>query len=237
MAVNFQPLYVMASAGERAIEQLDKTTNNISNANTAGFKKVIIREMSQKIPENFPPSDNLFVFPRFLDSSTLNTPGSIIKTDNPLDVAIEGEGFFTVDTGVGRLYTRNGHFSISSDGFLVTSSGGYLVDENGQRIRLNQNGIIDITKDGTIYQDNQLVGKLRIVNLQNIVHFGDSYYNGQETLISNYSVNQGYLESSNVEIVKEMVEMINSHRRFDIYMNVLKSLDTLEGKVNELGKA
>lgn len=237
MAVNFQPLYVMASAGERAIEQLDKTTNNISNANTAGFKKVIIREMSQKIPENFPPSDNLFVFPRSLDSPTLNTAGSIIKTDNPLDVAIEGEGFFTVDTGVGRLYTRNGHFSISSDGFLVTSSGGYLVDENGQRIRLNQNGRIDITKDGTIYQDNQLVGKLRIVNLQNIVHFGDSYYNGQETLISNYSVNQGYLESSNVEIVKEMVEMINSHRRFDIYMNVLKSLDTLEGKVNELGKA
>lgn len=237
MGVNFQPLYILAAGGERAMEQLDKATNNIANANTTGFKKTIIREMSQKIPDNVSPTDNLFVFPKFLDSPTLNSQGSIVKTDNPLDVAISGEGFFTVETGSGRLYTRNGHFSISADGFLISSSGGYVLSENGQRIKLNQNGRIDIAKDGTVYQDNQAVGRLRVVNLQNIKHFGDSYYTGQESLTVNYTINQGYIESSNVEIVKEMVEMINSHRRFDMYMNMLKSLDMLEGKVNDIGKA
>ncbi|MEZ0323929.1 MAG: flagellar hook basal-body protein [Hydrogenothermaceae bacterium] len=237
MAVNFQPIYILASGGERVLEQLDITTNNISNANTTGFKKVLMREMSQKIPENLPPASDLFVFPRFMDSPTLNIQGSSIKTDNPLDVAIEGDGFFTVETGRGRLYTRNGHFNISSDGFLVTSSGGYLLDENGKRIKLNQNGRIDITREGFIYQNGQQIGRLRIVNLQNLSHVGDSYYTGQESPAGNYRIHQGYLENSNVEIVKEMVNLINSHRRFDIYMNLAKSLDMLEGKVNDIGKA
>ncbi|MCX7760813.1 MAG: flagellar hook basal-body protein [Hydrogenothermaceae bacterium] len=237
MAVNFQPVYILASGGERALEQLSTATNNISNANTTGFKKLLVREMSQKIPENLPPASDLFVFPRFMDSPTLNKQGNLIKTDNPLDVAIEGDGFFTVETGVGRLYTRNGHFNISSDGFLVTSSGGYLLDENGNRIRVNQNGRIDITREGFIYQDGQQIGKLRVVNLQNLSHVGDSYYTGQESPAGNFKINQGYLENSNVEIVKEMVNLINSHRRFDIYMNLVKSLDMLEGKVNDIGKA
>lgn len=237
MAVNFQPIYVLASGGERALEQLDNVTNNISNANTSGFKKVLIREMSQKIPENLPPLDSLFVFPRFIDSPTLNSQGPLIKTENPFDVAIQGEGFFTVETGIGRFYTRNGHFAISSDGFLVTSSGGYILDENNQRIRLNPNQRVEITKDGAIYQEGEQVARIRVVNLQNLSHVGDSYYTGQELPATNYSLNQGYIESSNVEIIKEMVELITSHRRFDIYMNLIKSLDVLEGKVNEIGKA
>lgn len=237
MAVNFQPIYVLASGGERALEQLDNTTNNIANANTAGFKKVLVREMSQKIPENLPALDSLFVFPRFMDSPTINSQGPVIKTENPLDIAIQGDGFFTVETTTGRFYTRNGHLNISSDGYLVNSSGGYILSENNQRIRLNPNQRIDITKEGFIYQEGQQVAKIRVVNLQNLRHIGDSYYTGQETPAINYSLNQGYLESANVEIVKEMVELINSHRRFDIYMNLIKSLDTLEGKVNEIGKA
>lgn len=237
MAVNFQPIYVLASGGERALEQLDNITNNISNSNTTGFKKVLIREMSQKIPENLPPLDSLFVFPRFMDSQTLNTQGPVVKTDNPLDLAIQGDGFFTVETAAGRLYTRNGHFFISQEGFLVTSSGGYVLDENGQRIRLNPDQRVDITREGVIYQAGQQVARIRVTGLGNLSHAGNSYYTGQEIPVTGYSVNQGYLESSNVEIVKEMVELITSHRRFDIYMNLIKSLDMLEGKVNEIGRA
>lgn len=237
MAVNFQPIYVLASGGERALEQLDNITNNISNSNTTGFKKVLIREMSQKIPENLPPLDSLFVFPRFMDSPTLNTQGPVVKTDNPLDLAIQGDGFFTVETAAGRLYTRNGHFFISQEGFLVTSSGGYVLDENGQRIRLNPDQRVDITTEGVIYQAGQQVARIRVTGLGNLSHVGNSYYTGQEIPATGYSINQGYLESSNVEIVKEMVELITSHRRFDIYMNLIKSLDMLEGKVNEIGRA
>jgi Flagella basal body rod protein. len=72
MAINFQPIYILASGGERATEQLDTTTNNIANSNTPGFKKLLLREMSQKIPENKGKVGDLLVFPRFMDSPVLN---------------------------------------------------------------------------------------------------------------------------------------------------------------------
>ncbi len=236
MAINFQPIYILASGSERAVDQLDAITNNISNSNTPGFKKILLREMSQKIEENKGPANDLLVFPRFRDTAVINSQGSLIKTDNPLDIAIEGDGFFTVESGIGRFYTRNGHFHINQDGFLVDVNGAYILDENNQRIRL-ENSKFNITQKGEIYQNGQIIRKLRIVNLQNLEAVGNSYYTGQETQANNYSLRQGFLENANLSIIKEMTEMINSHRRFDIYMNLVKSLDMLEGKVNEIGKA
>lgn len=236
MAINFQPIYILASGGERAVGQLDTTTNNISNSSTPGFKKILLREMSQKIEENKGPANDLFVFPRFRDTPVINSQGPLVKTDNPLDIALEGEGFFTVESTIGRFYTRNGHFNINQDGFLVDINGAYVLDENNQRIRLGE-GKFDITQKGEIYQNGQIIGRLRVVNLQNLQAVGNSYYTGQETQTNNYSLRQGFLENANLSIIKEMVEMINSHRRFDIYMNLTKSLDMLEGKVNEIGKA
>ncbi len=236
MAINFQPIYILASGGERAVEQLDTVTNNISNSNTPGFKKILLREMSQKINENSGPANDLLVFPRFRDTSVINSQGPLVKTDNPLDIAIEGEGFFTVESGIGRFYTRNGHFNINQDGFLVDVNGAYVLDENNQRIKL-ENSKFEITSKGEIYQNGQILARLRIVNLQNLQSVGNSYYTGQETQTNNYSLRQGFLENANLNIIKEMIEMINSNRRFDIYMNLTKSLDALEGKVNDIGKA
>lgn len=237
MAVNFQPIYILASGGSRALEQLDNITNNVANANTSGFKKILMREMGQKIPENVGQSGDLLVFPRFRDTQVINSQGALIKTENPLDIAIEGDGFFQVESGIGRFYTRNGHFSLDREGFLVDQNGAYVLNENNQRIRLNQNGRVDITVKGEIYQNNQLIGRLKVVNLQNLQPAGNGYYIGQEVQTQRYTIKQGFLESSNVNIVKEMVEMINNHRRFDIYMNLAKSLDQIEGKLNDIGKA
>ncbi len=237
MAVNFQPIYVLASGGSRSVEQLDTITNNVANANTSGFKKILLREMSQKIPENVGQTGDLLVFPRFRDIQVINSQGSLIKTDNPLDLAIEGDGFFQVESGIGRFYTRNGRFSIDREGFLIDQNGSYVLNENNQRIRLDFNGKVNITVNGEVYQNNQLVGRLKVVNLQNLQPNGNGYYNGQEVQSQRYAIRQGFLESSNVNIVKEMVEMINNHRRFDVYMNLVKSLDQIEGKLNEIGRA
>ncbi|MGB9766185.1 MAG: flagellar hook-basal body protein [Sulfurihydrogenibium sp.] len=237
MAVNFQPIYILASGGSRAVEQLDTVTNNIANASTVGFKKILMREMSQKIPENVGQTGDLLVFPRFRDTQVLNSQGGLIKTENPLDVAIEGDGFFQVESGIGRFYTRNGHFYKDRDGFLVDQNGAYVLDINNRRIRLTGEGRVDITPNGEIYQDNQLMGRLKVVNLQNLQPAGNGYYTGQETQAQRFLVRQGFLEASNVNIVKEMVDIINSHRRFDIYMNLAKALDQLEGRLNEIGKA
>jgi flagellar basal-body rod protein FlgF len=236
MAINFQPIYILASGGERATEQLDTTTNNIANSNTPGFKKLLLREMSQKIPENKGKVGDLLVFPRFMDSPVLNFQGPLIKTENNLDLAIVGDGFFTVESVVGRYYTRNGHFSINQEGYLVDVNGAYVLDENFGRIQI-QDSKFQITPKGEIYQNGQIIGKIRVVNLQNLQAVGNSYYQGQEQQKTNFEIKQRYLEGANINIVKEMVEMINNHRRFDIYMNLAKSLDMLEGKVNEIGKA
>ncbi|ACD67255.1 MAG TPA: flagellar hook basal-body protein [Sulfurihydrogenibium sp.] len=236
MAINFQPIYILASGGERATEQLDTTTNNIANSNTPGFKKLLVREMSQKIPENKGKVGDLLVFPRFMDSSVLNFQGPLIKTENNLDLAIVRDGFFTVESAIGRYYTRNGHFSINQEGYLVDVNGAYVLDENFRRIQI-QDSKFQITPKGEIYQNGQITGKIRVVNLQNLQAVGNSYYQGQEQQITNFEIKQGYLEGANLNIVKEMVEMINNHRRFDIYMNLAKYLDMLEGKVNEIGKA
>jgi len=236
MAINFQPIYILASGGERATEQLDTTTNNIANSNTPGFKKLLVREMSQKIPENKGKVGDLLVFPRFMDSPVLNFQGPLIKTENNLDLAIVGDGFFTVESAIGRYYTRNGHFSINQEGYLVDVNGAYVLDENFRRIQI-QDSKFQITPKGEIYQNGQITGKIRVVNLQNLQAVGNSYYQGQEQQITNFEIKQGYLEGANLNIVKEMVEMINNHRRFDIYMNLAKYLDMLEGKVNEIGKA
>jgi len=236
MAINFQPIYILASGGERATEQLDTTTNNIANSNTPGFKKLLLREMSQKIPENKGKAGDLLVFPRFMDSPVLNFQGPLIKTENNLDLAIVGDGFFTVESAIGRYYTRNGHFSINQEGYLVDVNGAYVLDENFRRIQI-QDGKFQITPKGEIYQNGQITGKIRVVNLQNLQAVGNSYYQGQEQQTTNFEIRQGFLEGANLNIVKEMVEMINNHRRFDIYMNLAKSLDMLEGKVNEIGKA
>jgi flagellar basal-body rod protein FlgF len=236
MAINFQPIYILASGGERATEQLDTTTNNIANSNTPGFKKLLVREMSQKIPENKGKVGDLLVFPRFMDSPVLNFQGPLIKTENNLDLAIVGDGFFTVESAIGRYYTRNGHFSINQEGYLVDVNGAYVLDENFGRIQI-QDGKFQITPKGEIYQNGQITGRIRVVNLQNLQAVGNSYYQGQEQQKTNFEIKQRYLEGANLNIVKEMVEMINNHRRFDIYMNLAKSLDMLEGKVNEIGKA
>jgi len=138
MALNFQPIYVLASGGERALEKLDVATNNLANVNTPGFKKLLLREMSQYIP---------------------------IKTDAPFDLAIFGEGFFGVQTPNGIKYTRNGHFLRNNEGFLVDSNGNYLLDDQGKRIQITDiRSKITFLEDGSIYAGDQPLGKLMIRN-------------------------------------------------------------------------
>jgi len=235
MAINFQPIYVLATGGERALDNIDITTNNISNSSTPGFKKLLMREFSQKIPENLGKTSELFVFPRFQDSPVIVNQGALIKTDNMFDVAIQGKGFFAVQTENGVVYTRNGHFFRNAEGYLVDANGNYILDTNNQKIRLTADKVI-FSADGAVIQNNQVVAKLQIRNFQNIIPLGNGYYQGQNEIQPQYTLNQGFLESSNSNAIEEMISLINNHRRFDIYMNLIKSLDTLEGKVNEIGR-
>jgi len=237
MALSFQSLYVLAAGGERAIEQLDITANNIANVNTPGFKKILEEEMSQHVPNNRGDAYNLLVFPRFKATHVLLEQGSLKETGNPLDLAIKGEGFFAVRTKAGELYTRNGHFFIDADGRLVDSKGNPVLDIADGEIFLDGAKPVTITKDGVVYQGNERVAVLKVVSFDSVSPVGNSYYRGNgQPLPTEAEVLQGYLEMSNVDPVKEMVELINAQRRFEIYGNLIRGLDRLNHKSNEIGK-
>lgn len=238
MALNFQPIYVLATGGSRAIEELDAINNNIANVNTTGFKKLLIKEMSQRIDKNGGDSNHLFVYPRFEDSLVINTQGSIKKSDSPFDFAIQGEGYFAIKTKSGELLTRNGHFFVNGNGVLVDAMGNEVLDEQNKKIVLDSKKRVDVAKDGSIFQDGEKVAKLKIVANDKLKAVGNSYYKGTgKSVKPNFEVLQGFLESSNINPIEEMSDMIVAQRRFDIYTNLMKSLDRLEEKTNEIGKA
>lgn len=242
MAINFQPIYVLASGGERALEQIDNTTNNLANIDTSGFKKLIVRELSQKVPQNKGQKGNLLVFPRFKDTVVITTQGGLRKTDNPLDVAIQGKGFFQVETPNGVMLTRNGHFFFDKNGFLVDENGNYVLNNAGFRIALNTEQRIGtniyINQKGQIFQGNEEIGTLSIVNYEKIKPVGYTYYKPDGNQIeSEYTLLQGFLENANVNPIEEMVNLITNQRRMEIYGNLMKGLDNIEQKTNEIGRA
>ncbi len=237
MALTVQPLYVLASGGERALEDLDVITNNLANLNTPGFKRLLLEEMSQHIPENRGDANNLFIFPRFKSTPVVLSQGPLRKTGAPLDLALKGRGFFAVRAKSGELYTRNGHFFIDSLGRLVDSKGNPVLDISGNEIVFQGKGKVVITQDGVVYEGSQQVGILKIVDFNSVVPVGDSYYKGVGSpMPTDAAVLQGYLEGSNVNPVKEMVKLIEAQRVFEIYGNLMRSLDSLNLKSNEIGK-
>ena len=238
MAVNFQPIYVLASGGERALEELNITTNNIANVDTPGFKKILLKEMSQHIPKNKGNTKDLFVFPRFEDSPVVLTQGVLEKTDEPLDLAIQGDGFFNIQTPNGIVYSRDGHFFLDPEGYIVDARGNYLLDDTGNRIQLESTENLSINKFGEIYQDGELVATIKISNFVDVKPLGGTYYKPNSNEVpAEVIISQGYLEKSNVNPVKEMINLIQAQRRFEIYGNLMRSLDSMEQKANEIGKA
>ena len=237
MATTLQTLYILASGGERALEQLNITANNLANVNTPGFKKVIEEEMSQHIPDYPGDAYNLLIFPRFKTTHIVLSQGALRQTGNPLDLALKGSGFFAVMTKGGEVYTRNGHFFINPDGMLVDSKGNPVLDITDREIYLNPDLDITINEDGEIYQGGEKVAVLKIVDFQKVKALGKGYYAGIGTpQPTEASVLQGYLEDSNVNPLEELVNLINAQRRFEIYGNLLKALDALNERSNEIGK-
>jgi flagellar basal-body rod protein FlgG len=254
-------LYTSASAMLAGVMQTDVVTNNIANVNTAGYKKDLavskeFREMliyrindpnvSKFLPmPPFPPGmipigylgtgamvDNIY---------TSQEQGSVRNTGNPFDLAIMGEGFFTVDTSGGLRYTRNGSFALNANRELVTITGDRVLGENGPVILEGKK--INVDEAGGIYSDGVFVDRLRMAtfaDLNVLEKQGDSYYKPSQTadeLPMKGIVQQGFIEGANVNTVKEMVNLINVFRTYEANQKIVLAQDETLGKaVNEVGK-
>ncbi len=177
--------------------------------------------------------------------------GALKPTGNQMDVALEGQGFLEISTPQGSRMTRNGALKIDGQGRIVTTEGfpvlseGNAPPENRMIAITNQNGSqVNITEDGSIFQGNEQIGKLAVVTLDNTAAFhkvGHSQYtikpnmNVQIIPATNFKLHQGFLEASNVNIIKEMTDMIQTTRAFENTQKAIKTYDEMANKlVNEI---
>ncbi|MDF2635309.1 MAG: flagellar basal-body rod protein FlgF [Pelosinus sp.] len=242
-------IYSAASGMLAEAERTDVISNNLANANTAGFKKdvTVTKDFANILIARVNDGNEVPIIGSMgtgvmVDEVATNYTGGTVKTTgNDFDLAIEGQGFFTVETPQGIRYTRNGTLAKSTQGELVTSDGYRVLGENGPII-INGSKMT-VSGDGRVIVDNVEVGRLRMrdfADTKQLKKEGSSLVSAtddQQGQPATGSVRQGSLEMSNVNVIGEMVNLITNYRAYEINGKVVQSHDTLLGKaVNEVGK-
>ncbi len=230
-------LYVSANGMRARILQQEITANNVANLNSPGFKREVanLQELYSSLPGKQLPVLGL-------EAKTDFSPGSLQRTGDPLNLAIEGRGFFTVETAQGVRYTRKGDFSLNAEGLLVTQEGDPLLGENGP-IVVDGTGVT-IDSQGKVFVDGRLVDRLLISDFDlpyPLRREGRGLFSplGERRAkrVENPRILQGYLEASNVAPAKEMIELISLLRLYEANGKAILLQDqTLSRAVNDLGK-
>ena len=228
-------LFASASGLLAAQNMQDVTANNLANLETSGFKKdrvltesfasMYMNRLEQGERE---PVGNLGPGVRGHYTFTDHNTGPVQYTENPLDFAIEGNGFFALETPEGVRYSRDGAFSLDEAGFLVNQSGFRVLDSNGEHI----------LADEPVNPNRLLV--VDFENPQELAKQGNNLFlapaEAGEPLPGAAQVQAGYLERSNVNSVREMTRMISAIRLFKAGQTAIQAQDeTLEKAVNQVG--
>jgi len=233
-------IYSAISGNLAAMRRLDVVSNNLANANTAGFKADSLGFESLLANAKNDAQGPVYASERF---STDYAAGTLQKSDNVFDVALNGDGFFAVTTPQGTAYTRQGNFHRGPGNRLVTSDGYEVQGKNGGPITLNGSKI-DIDATGLVSMDGTPAGSIATVDFPKpyvLSKLGNSLYQPNDpqtpTTASTAEIKQGYLESSNVQVVTEMARMIEASRYFEVCSKAVKSFDDMASKAaNDLGK-
>lgn len=156
--------------------------------------------------------------------------GPLRETGDPLDVALEGQGFLVVDTPAGRRYLRGGRLTVDVQGRLATPSGHPLLDDQGRAVVVGGEGF-SLAADGTVSVDGRPVGRLAVVSLEAPVREGEGLYRGQPgARPDSTSVRQGWLEGSSVDTARTMVDALASLRAFEALQRVIRAIDESLGR-------
>lgn len=256
---------MMTAATGMEAQQLymDTISNNLSNVNTNGFKRIKVEFqdlMYQTLREPGVRNYEGSMAPAGIETGLGVRPaatqhifetGSLIQTDNPLDWAIEGEGFFQISLPNGSTaYTRDGSFKLSSDGSIVTSSGFYIspeiiIPENSTDLSVSEDGIVSVILPG---EDEQTeIGQIELVRFVNPAGlrslggnlFAMSDASGEPVVMLPGEEGTGHIlmkmsESSNVKIVDEMVNMISAQRAFEIISKAIQVGEDMMQVANNL---
>jgi flagellar basal-body rod protein FlgG len=239
-------LYIASTGMLVQREKMDIVTNNIINVDTTGYKKdtLISSSFKDMMIQSMNGSDigeqNTGI--HVGDVITSFDQGDMEQTDRLSDMALEGDGFFVVNTSDGARYTRDGAFAVSSGGYLINSEGNYVQGTNGN-VYVGK-GDFAIDEQGNVSVDGKTVNKLQLVtfsDLTGLEKVGSNMFAagsaGAPRATTDCKVKQGYLESSNVDMAEEMVTMVALNRAYQVNQRVLTMLDqSLSKTVNEVGK-
>jgi flagellar basal-body rod protein FlgF len=231
------PLTAAAASGLRArMESLDMLGNNLANASSSGFK--MDREFySLYSSENEGDGSTLPTIDReWIDLAQ----GTIQSTGRPLDIALDGKGFFVVNGPSGPLYTRNGSFQLASNGNVVTKEGYALQLSGGTPLKLDSADALDISADGTVIQRGQTLGRLNIVDVNgsdSIIKNGATYFRALDPSKpasgARADVRQHALESSNVNTAESAVRMVSIMRQFEMLQKAISIGSDMNRKASE----
>ena len=257
-------IYIAVSGALRQERKLGVIANNLANLNNVGFKKdgLVFESLLPPFQNDlsFEASRNVLLpaersnlnvaYVGIAGFSTEFSQGTLDQTHNTFDVALEGEGFFAVQTPDGIRYTRKGNFHLDENKQIVSQNGFPVQGPQGGSVALpNFSGELTIDIDGNISGGRginvQPLGNIKVVRFEDptgLKKQGDGLFrlidpNQTEQPASNTKIRQGFLEQSNVKSVEEMVHMIDAVRNFETYQKVIQTIDQLdERSANTIGR-
>jgi flagellar basal-body rod protein FlgG len=234
----YKGLYIAASGAMTKYANLTFHARNIANSDTAGYKREGVVFRSFALDSIMPVSERVLRDPTPI-VTTDYSPGEIVSTGNPLDVALKGDGFFALE---GNIYTRRGDFTINNEGYLITKTGKKVLGTDGNPIELPP-GSAEITQKGEVIVNGNTVGELMIVDFPrpyNLFKLGESMYTPAAGVMPENiqaEVIPGAIEGSNVKAIYEMIEMMETMREFEAYQKMIRAFDESSQKaINEIGR-
>lgn len=240
-------IYPAVSGSLAAMRKLDVISNNLANINTPGYKKdklsfegLLAGSVTPPVvPQGATADPILQKENMYIDFAS----GPTSQSGNPLDLALDGEGFFAVTTPDGTAYTRQGNFRASADGTLVTVDGYPVQGTGGAAIRI-QGSHIEIDAGGGVMVDGSQVGTIRVADFEKpytLTKTAGALFVPENPQVTPQEgkarIQQGHIEGSNVESISEMVQLIETNRYFEACSKVIKGFDDMAAKAaNDLGK-
>jgi len=215
--------YIALSRQAGLWRQLDVVANNLANANTPAYKseEMMFREYLVQTRSTDRALGGKLSFVQDAAAVRDTREGPVTSTGNTLDFALQGDGYFQIETEAGMRYGRNGHFRLDQTGMLVNSDGFAVMDDRDQPIIFAPNETqIQVASDGTVSTENGRVAKLKVVkfaNDQELHQAGSSLYETNQTAetVERPSILQGMMEESNVQPVLELTRMTQLLRQYE----------------------
>ena len=227
-------MYKALSGAVVQMRRLEVAAQDLANVNTSGYKGQRLA-FGEVLANRFPRSGRPGGFVHIGDQRTYMAQSDLQYTGNPFNLALEGDGFFVVETSRGERYTRNGNFTLKSDGTVMTSQGEALLGEGGPILITGDK--MEVASDGIVHSNEGEVGRIRVVRFRDsrqVVKEGANLFRAEPANVQeafDVRVFQGSLEQSNVSPIDSMVCLISINRLFESYERAMKLMDGATAKM------